>query len=279
MTRRSLLVLPAALLRPPFLCAQEMHPIPKIAAALDRQYNFDFPAAHQLLNAFIRENPAHPLGYTFRASAYLFSELDRLRILESEFLTDDEKIRENKSLEPDPAVRAAFFEALDKSRSVAGQRTPPDAAALFSLALAEGMTTDYMAFIEKRRLGSLSHARESQEYAIELMKADPGFVDAKLTAGISEYLIGSLPFFLRWFVRFPQTQGSKEKAVADLEDVARSGYYMGPFARILLAIIQIREDRPVESLRLLDSLTTEFPENPLLHREAVKLREKLESKK
>jgi hypothetical protein len=135
----------------------------------------------------------------------------------------------------------------------------------------EGLTSDYMAFIEKRRIGSLSYAKQSQNFALMLMREDPSFVDAKLTSGISEYLIGSLPFFLKWFIKFPQVDGDKKKAVANLNSVATTGHYLGPFARILLAIVHLREKRPAESRKLLEGLVRDFPENHLLKAELAKL--------
>jgi hypothetical protein len=119
---------------------------------------------------------------------------------------------------------------------------------------------------------SLSNAKQSQAHAVELRKRVPDFYDALLTSGISEYMIGSLPFFVKWFIRFPETEGSKEKAIQNLETVSRKGFYMGPFARILLAIIHLREKRPRESVRVLEILTREYPSNPLLKREYDRLR-------
>src|SRR5947199_7469771 len=64
--------------------------------AVERLYNFDFPAVHQILNRYIAGHPDEPMPYAFRASAYLFYELDRMGILESEFLVDDNQIVEKK---------------------------------------------------------------------------------------------------------------------------------------------------------------------------------------
>lgn len=62
--------------------------------ALHSLYNFDFTAAHATLNSYISAHPQDPLPYAFRGSAYLFYELDRLGVLESEFLTDDDRLVE-----------------------------------------------------------------------------------------------------------------------------------------------------------------------------------------
>src|SRR5215831_19252476 len=80
---------------------------------MNHLYNFRFPASHEVLNRAIAANPRDPLPYAFRASTYLFFELDRLGILESEFLVDDKKIAEKKKLQPDPGIRGRFQAALE----------------------------------------------------------------------------------------------------------------------------------------------------------------------
>jgi hypothetical protein len=274
MTRRTFLLATAAA-PAGFAAVPVEHPIPQIRVALDRMYNCDFAASHRILDAFIATHPDQPLGPAFRASALLFAEMDRMKILEGEFLTSDDRIRSNKKIEADQALKQRFYESIDNAQRIAETRRaalPNDSSAWFALTMCEGMKTDYLAFIEKQRLKSLSFARKSQEYALELMKRDPSFVDAKVTAGISEYLIGSLPFFAKWFVKFPEVEGSKAKAIENLEAVSRNGYYMGPFARILLSIIHLREKRPEAARRMLQILTREFPSNALLKKEYELLR-------
>jgi hypothetical protein len=251
------------------------------AAALDdafrRLYNFDFAGAHRILDDYQANHPSDPLGHSVRASTYLFSELDRLRILEAEFLTDDKRISGDDKLKPDPALRARLFASIDKAQQLAEARLqshPEDVTALFSFCLTEGLRTDYMAFVEKKQLRSLFAHKKAQAYAVRILKRDPHFVDAHLTTGLSEYMMGSLPFFIRWVVRFEQVKGSKQQALANLQKVAEAGRYLGPFARILLAIIHVREKRPQTAITLLAELTRQFPENPLLRKELVKLRTK-----
>ena len=242
--------------------------------ALARMYNFDFPEAQRILDRYIAANPADPVAYAVRAAALLFSELDRLMILEIEFFTDDERIRTKTKLAPDPDVRRrlhqAAREAQKRARAVLAVR-PNDRSALFALSMATGVLTDYAGLVEKRKLASLALAKESHGYALELLRHHPTFYDAHLTMGLSEYLTGSLPFFVRWFVRFDQVEGSKARAVKHLELAARSGRYLGPFAKILLAILHLREKRPWETEKLLAELARDYPENPLIRKELAKV--------
>jgi hypothetical protein len=64
---------------------------PEIAEAFDHLYNFNFPASYSVLDRYIDAHPQEPLPYAVRSSAYLFYELDRLGILESQFLVSDKR--------------------------------------------------------------------------------------------------------------------------------------------------------------------------------------------
>lgn len=242
--------------------------------AFERLYNFDFDRADRILDAHLAGNPQDHFAHCIRASSLLFRELDRLAILETEFFADDERIKAKGKLKPDAQVRRRLFDSLDRARGSAGaalKKNAEDAEAMFSMALSYGVQTDYLALVEKRQLGSLSFARQSQSWGARALRLKPGLHDAYLTPGISEYLIGSLPFFVRWFVRMEEVDGDKKKATANLERVAAQGRYLGPFARILLALIYLREKQPAASHAQLARLAGDYPENPLFRKELAKL--------
>ena len=249
-------------------------PATEIDQAFARMYNTDFRGAHAHLDHYVAAQPSDPLGFAVRASAYLFSEFDRLGILESEFFADDKRINEKKKLKPDPVVRDKFFQAVSEAQSRATQMlaaNPNDQNALFAMAISQGVTMDYTALIEKRQLSSLSSARRANEFAQRLLKANPQFYDGYLTTGLSEYLIGSLPFYVKWFVHFDGVDGNKDQGISNLQLVARSGHYLRPFAKILLAMVYLREKKPQETQKLLAGLVSEYPENPLLRKELAKV--------
>src|SRR5262249_48228293 len=150
-----------------------------------------------------------------------------------------------------------------QSRADAALKADPnDKEALFAMTIAQGVTADYMALVDKKQFGSLSPSKRSNNYAQQLLKLDPKFYDAYLTAGFSEYVVGSLPFFVRWFVHWENVNGNKEAGKQHLELAAKEGHYFKAFARILLAIVSLREKRPRDAQTLLTSLTREYPDNP-----------------
>jgi hypothetical protein len=200
----------------------------------------------------------------------MFAELHRLRILEIEFFEDDDRVVTKKKLSPDPMVRQEFFRLIETARQRAGARLSAqaeDQEATFALCIASGLVTDYAALVERRRFGSLILARQTQTYVRQLAAFKPPVYDAYLATGSTEYVVGSMPFYLRWFVRIDNIEGSKQKGMELLQLVAERGRYYGPFARIVLAAIDMREKRFVEAERLLAGVAAEFPENPLLRQE------------
>jgi predicted Zn-dependent protease len=72
-------------------------------------------------------------------------------------------------------------------------------------------------------------------------------------------------------VHFDGVNGSKDTGIQNLQLVARSGHYLRPFAKILLAMVYLREKQPQQTQNLLASLTSEYPDNPLLRKELAKV--------
>jgi hypothetical protein len=243
--------------------------------AYNRLYNFDFNGAQEILDRQRQVDPREPMLVATKAAAYLFSELDRLRILELDFFTDDDKVIDRRKLIPDPAIRTKFFQTVDESDKLANARLaskPDDPDALLALCITTGLVTDYAALIEKRRFGSFALAKKSHIWAKKLLDLKPPMVDAYMTFGTAEYIVGSLPFFFRWFVHMDNVEGNKKKGIDELQLVAKEGKYNGPFARMLLAVIAMREKRPLDAESLLAALANEYPQNPLIREELARAR-------
>jgi hypothetical protein len=244
-----------------------------IDRAFARLYSYDFPGAHAVLDEEARVRPDDPLVYAVRGAAYLFTEFERQHILEMQFFEDDDKVTDRKRLKPDPAARARVFEATAAARKLANARLathPADRNALFALCAAVGIETDYTGLIEKRYFKTYSLSKEAQKHARRLLALDPPDYDAYMTIGTVEYVVSKLNFFFRLFVRFDQIEGSKQKAMADLELVVKYGHYYRPFSKMLLAAIHLRENRPGPALALLKELDGEFPGNPLIRKEITR---------
>ena len=248
---------------------------PGIDLAFEHLYSSDYVGAQTALDRYLTQQPADPVAYAVKASAYLFTELDRLGILESEFFESDKKIGDSRRRGgADPAARAAFYRNIEKAQSLSRSAlaaNPNDENALFAACLALGNQTDFMALIERRQLASLSLTRQSYRQAKHLLNLNPRFYDAYLSTGFTEYVFSSLPSLVRFFVRFDDMQGDRQKALRHLEIVASQGHYLKPFAKILLATAALREHRLHDAQGILLELTQSYPSNNLLRRELAKV--------
>jgi hypothetical protein len=237
-------------------------------------YNLDFDQAHQLFLAWQRENPQDPVGPTAEAAGILFSEFHRLGVLESQFYADDKSFQDREKVTADPRVRDNFNAALARAQTAANARlakSPQDRDGLFAMTLTSGLQADYAAMIEKRNLASLRYTREANDWAAKLLAVDPNRYDAYLATGFSKYIIGSMAAPVRWIMRVGGVSGDKKQGLAELQMTADHGQYLGPFARILLAIAYVRDKDTARARGVLATLRDEFPKNPLFAREIARL--------
>ena len=237
-------------------------------------YNLDFDGAHQVFRSWQQEHPDDPLGPVCDAAGILFAEFHRLGVLEGQCYLDDRMFAARRKLNPDPAARNHFNAALERAENRARLRLaqdPKDRDALFAMTLSSGLKADYAALIDKRNLASLHYTKVANNWANQLLAVDPGCYDARVATGFTKYIVGSMSAPVRWIVRLGGVSGDKQAGIRQLQLTAEHGRYLGPYARILLAIAYVREKDKPHARELLASLRDEFPQNPLFAREIARL--------
>ena len=249
-----------------------------VSTALDRGfsglYNLDFTGAQKDFSDWQSQHPDDPVGPVSEAAGYLFSEFNRLGVLETQFFENDATFNARSKPSPDTALRSRFRSALERSQALAHTRLNKDARdrdALFALTLASGLQADYAALIEKRNLASLHFTKEASAWAQQLLAICDDCSDVLVATGFSKYIIGSKSAPVRWLLRMGGLPGDKQAGIADLQMTAQHGRYLAPFARVLLAIAYVRDKNKPRALELLSSLRTQFPSNTLFPREITRL--------
>jgi hypothetical protein len=238
-------------------------------------YNQEFAKAHTSFAELEKLRPGDPMGPVSDAAAYLFSELDRLHVLQSEFFTDDSGFLDRqRALAPDPAAQRAFEEALrrgDKLASATLAQSPKDENALFAAVLVHGLRSDYLSLIEKKNLPALSEAKQARKEAQTLLQAHPECYDANVAVGVENYLLSVKPLPLRWLLRLGGAQTDKQTGIERLRITAEKGRLLRPFARLLLAVAALRDKDTETARRMLTWLTSKFPKNDLYRQELLRL--------
>jgi hypothetical protein len=237
-------------------------------------YNLQFLDAHLKFEQWIASHPQDPMGPVSDAAAWLFGEFDRLHIIDVQLFTDQSRFDNRDRLVPDATVRKHFDDRTDQAGRLADaalQSNPKDANALYVKTLISGMRSDYALMIEKRDLAALNYSKEASAYSRQALAADPTLYDAHLASGVENYML-SLKFApIRWLLSFTGASTSREEGIRLLHLTADKGHYLAPFARMMLAVAALRDNRPQEARDILAALSREYPQNSLYARELARI--------
>ena len=237
-------------------------------------YNLQFLDAHLKFEQWMASHPADPMGPVSDAAAWLFSEFDRLHIIDVQLFADQSRFDNRQRLTPDGAVRKHFDDRTDQAGRLADaalQQNPKDANALYVKTLISGMRSDYALMIEKRDLAALNYSKEASAYSKQALAADPTLYDAHLASGVENYMLSLKWAPLRWLLNFTGASTSREEGIRLLHLTAEKGHYLAPFARMMLAVAALRDNRPQEARDILTALSREYPQNSLYAQELARI--------
>ena len=247
---------------------------PQLLLGYRHMYNLEFDDAHRCFRQWGQRYPEDPLAPVSDAAAYLFAELDRLHVLQSELFVNDEQFITRQKMSPDPTLKQNFETALALSQRKADQvlaHAPQDANALFANILRLGLHADYLALIERSYLRSLGEMKAGRQLAESLLLRNPNYYDAYLAIGVENYLLSLRPAPIRWMLRITGAQTDKEVGIQKLRVTAENGLYLQPYARLLLAVAALRDKDWNQAKELLRGLAAEFPRNRLYFEELARL--------
>jgi len=239
-----------------------------------KMYNLKFEEAHRTFARWQETHPDDSLGPASDAAAYLFSELARLGVLESELFVDDVRFTNRKRLSPDPVVKLHFMQQISQADHLADstlQKSSTDSNALFVKLLTLGLRADYACLIDKQNFTALSYTKKGHPYADKLLSVKPDAFDAYVGSGVENYLLSLKPAPIRILLRLTGSQIDREKGLQHLEKTALHGYYLEPFAKLLLAVAALRDNNRERARELLSGLHDRFPDNELYSRELARL--------
>jgi hypothetical protein len=255
---------------PPLLPAEDHPQATELYGGWLKMYDLRFDDAHQSFAAWKHEHPEDSLGPASNAAAYLFSELARLGALESELFVDDSRFKNRPKLTPDKSKGAMFVQEIAEAEHLADaslRKSAVDPNALFVKSLTLGLRADYAGLVEKRSLAALDYTKQGRTFADKLLAADPQAFDAYLGPGLENYLLSLKPAPLRVLLRMTGSNVDREKGIAEIRQTAQYGYYLEPFAKLLLAVAAMRDNNPGGARQLLEELHRRFPDNELYFRE------------
>ena len=240
-------------------------------SGLDALYNIDYDKAQRDFKEIVRLYPNHPGGYQLLAARLWIKTLYESRRLqaslyssESFYSTGDDKV--------DPKIVTEFRNYTREARRLAEaklKQEPKNIEALDFLANTEGLKAAFEEAVERRHFAALRDGNDAVNHHRQVLKLDPKYIDAQITIGLYEYVVGSLPLPVKLLAGVTGFRGSKKRGLKLLEQVAQEGTWARDDAKSVLIVLYTREKRFAEKVKLSRELSEKYPRNYLLRLETA----------
>jgi tetratricopeptide (TPR) repeat protein len=261
----------------PLVLARGGHlPAPDVLddSAFDHFYNLEYDQALAGFISDARKAPESPDAQNHIAQTILFREMFRQGMLQSQMLTSSNSFLKMPKMEMSAADQRQFTDAISHAMELSQARLDSDgndSAALYALGVSYGLRGNYNFAVRKAYLDALHDIGCARKFHNRVTRLDPSMVDAQLTQGVYEYVVGSLPFGWKMLGLMGGLQGSRARGIAMLNRVASEGSTNRIDATIFLAAIYRREHRSADAICILKPLVALLPRNYLLRLELAEM--------
>lgn len=240
-------------------------------SGLDALYNIDYDKAERDFKEIVRLIPNHPGGYQLLAARVWIKTLYESRRLQSS-LYSSESFYSSGDDKVDPKIVTEFRNLTREAKRLAEaklKQEPKNIEALDFLANTEGLKASFEEAVERRHFAALRDGNDAVNHHREVLKLDPTYIDAQITIGLYEYVVGSLPLPVKLLAGVTGYRGSKKRGLAMLEEVAAKGRWSQDDAKSVLILLYTREKRFADVLKLTRELSAKYPRNYLLRLETA----------
>ena len=238
-------------------------------SGLDALYNIDYDKANRDFKEIVRLYPNHPGGYQLLAARLWIKTLYESRRLQSSlyssqgfYSSGDDKV--------DPKIVTEFRNLTREAKRLAEaklKQEPKNIEALDFLANTEGLKASFEEAVERRHFAALRDGNDAVNHHREVLKLDPKYIDAQITIGLYEYVVGALPLPIKILAGATGYRGSKKRGLKMLEQVAQEGRWAQDDAKSVLILLYRREKRFADVVKLTRELSAKYPRNYLLRLE------------
>jgi tetratricopeptide (TPR) repeat protein len=199
-------------------------------------------------------------------------------LLESQLYREEGEIFQPKQ-EPLPAeFQQRFSDAVNAAQAAAERRLkryPNDKDAMYWAGVAHATRATFEFTLRRAWIAALHEGKDATRYHRDLLKLDPMYVDAQLVVGVNDYVVGSLPWYVKVLAALAGAHGDRSGGLAKVRQVAASGNYAREDARFMLDVLYQREKSFQDALAVVHPLAQQYPRNFLLQMELASLYRRL----
>jgi tetratricopeptide (TPR) repeat protein len=242
-------------------------------SGMDHYYSLEYDQAIRDLQAAILLKPDDPKGVNHLLEAVLFRELYRHGALDTSLYTQ-ESFLNSKQIKLDPEATRQIRGLVDKAFFLSDKRlkeNPRDLEALYAHGVTKGLYATYLGLVEHSWFSALRSALGSRSDHEQVLKIQPGYVDAKTVVGIHNYVVASLPLPVKVMAGITGIRGDKNRGLEYLNEAAKNGTESSADAGVALGLFLRREGRFDEALKVVRNLISAHPRNFLFALEEANL--------
>jgi len=236
--------------------------VERAQAAFADIFNMDYDKARQAFVLLAKDYPTHPAPPLYLASIIWLEEMLRRQDLSLNRFIAPAYFTGKTSLAMSSGERSAFFSYLQKSQDLSKailQKKRDDADARYFLATAYGLRSSFAITIDHSMREAFSYGNRAYASMKKLTEEKPDYHDAYLAVGIYEYIVGNIPWYLKWMAYVIGARGNKDNGMEHLRLASEKGQYVRNEAQLVLMVLYVREHRLAEALEIARSLSGKYP--------------------
>jgi tetratricopeptide (TPR) repeat protein len=225
-------------------------------------FNLDYDKARQEFVSLTKEYPQHPAPPLYLATILWLEEMLRRQDLSlNRFIVPT--YFSGKTNDVMPALqRIEFFHHVEKCQALANtilKKNSRDMDARYFRATAYGLRSSFAITIDHSLREAFSNGNKAYSASKKLIEENPKYYDAYLTVGIYEYIVGSIPWYLKWMMYVIGARGSVQDGLAHLKLAAEKGQYIKNEAELVSMVLNVREHHYAEALEIARHLNNKYP--------------------
>jgi len=225
-------------------------------------FNMDYDRARQDFALLARDYPHHPAPPLYLASILWLDEmLRRQDIALNRFIAPAYFTGKTGHVMP-PGERAAFLRQLQKPQDLSRvilQKNRNDLDARYFLAASYGLRASFAITIDHNLREAFRNGNRAYASLKKLIEEKPDYYDAYLTVGVYEYIVGNIPWYLKWMAYVIGARGNRQDGLTHLKLASENGQYVRNEAQLVCMVLYVRERRFAEALEIARSLNGRFP--------------------
>ena len=248
--------------------------LPEVREAHDHFYNLDYDGALSRFEAIDRAHPNDPLARAYVLQVLIFRELYHQDLLDTTYYAHDSFLTSKRKVDVPDDIRQRIETLTDQVTDLCDRQIKADSTdknAFFARGYARGLHASFVTLVDHSFVSAAHQGLQARNDSEQTLRIDPDYTDAKMSIGIQQFAVASLPRVVRLMVGIAGVGGNKEKGLDLLRDVGAHGLVNNVEARTVLSLFLRHDARYAEALTVQGTLARQYPRDYLFRLEEANL--------